>query len=201
MNARQNHQQMTSLSQMALETDSPLYWVDKSSPGPRANQIINSLPLKLPEGDIYQLSLSGNTLTITGTQAGISSYKITQSTYVRGIEGSREGTLILIDGGYGIRQILLQSHPQPLPRHAVNHGSLAAPLNLLDEYAQLRTQEQIRELSRAEQRRKMELLGEIGTEYQKLQRESAASSEYSPYTSTPSSSGESRSGGSANKAG
>jgi hypothetical protein len=194
MAARQNQEHMTSLTQMGSQKDSPLYWVDKTSPGGRAQELIDSLPLRLPMGETYAMSIRGSTLVISGTQNGITAYRIAGSHAVSGIEGTSEGTLISIEIGNGIRQVLLMKESQPLPRHAVNHSSVDAPLNLLDEYAQLRTQEQARELSRAEQKRKIELLGEIGSEYKRMHRQTESAPGYSNY-STPSTSGESRGGG------
>jgi hypothetical protein len=199
MAARQNQNQLVSLARMGNLADSPLYWTDNQTQGAKAINIIASLPLKLPAGETYGLSIRGDVLVIAGSRSGITGFKIDGSPFVRGIEGVDEGTLISVEAGNGIRKILLLSQPKPIPRNALNHSSVTAPVSLLDEYAKLRIKEESQELSLVEHNRKKELLDEIGLEYRRLNQQVQSSPYHSTsaaesYRSTPASTGESRCG-------
>lgn len=196
MAARQSHTSMNSLASMGAAEHSPLFWVDKEIPGPRERSLINTLGLELPAGEQYGLSIRGGQLIISGADRGITNYRLSHN-IASGIEGTHEGIVIHISGASGINSVLLKNSPCPIPRHATNHSATDAPISLLDEYAQLRGKEQSHSLTQGEIQRKTALLREIGSEYRRLHNEK----DYDSYRSTPSSSGESRGGGSCGRPG
>lgn len=165
------------------------YWMGGSADN--AARVIESLPLELPKGKSYLFQLKENCLLISEATAGIAAYRPTDISKVVAIASQDDGTHLEVKGIPGIEEIILLKRPVAVSGKALTIRSLTAPVELLDEYGDLRAKEQGGSLTLAERSRREELIQLIGKEYEKRARARVVPSS----RSTPASCGESRSSG------
>ena len=165
------------------------YWMGGSAEN--AARVIESLPLELPKGKSYLFQLKDNRLLISEATTGILAYRPTELGKVVSIVLHEDGTHLEVKGIPGIEEVVLLKRPVAISGKALTIRSLTAPVELLDEYGDLRAKEQGGTLTPAERSRREELIQLIGKEYEKRARTRVVPSS----RSTPSSCGESRSSG------
>lgn len=165
------------------------FWTGASAD--KAARVIESIPIELPRGNSYLFQLHDTRLLISEVTAGITAYRPTDMSKVVAIIAQEDGTHLEVKGIAGIEEIVLLKRPVALSGKALTIQSLTAPVELLDEYGDLRVKEREGSLSPAERSRREELIQLIGKEYEKRARAKLVPSS----RSIPTSCGESRSSG------
>jgi len=165
------------------------YWIGGSAE--TAARVIESLPLELPMGRSYLFQLKDNRLLISEATTGILAYRPTEVARVLSITSDEDGIHLEVRGIPGIDEIVLLKRPVAVSGKALTIQSLTAPVDLLDEYGDLRAKEKGGSLTPSERTRRDELIQLIGKEYEKGARTRVVTSS----RSIPSSCGESRSSG------
>ncbi len=165
------------------------YWIGGSAE--TAARVIESLPLELPMGRSYLFQLKDNRLLISEATTGILAYRPTEVARVLSITSDEDGIHLEVRGIPGIDEIGLLKRPAAISGKALTIQSLTAPVELLDEYGDLRAKEREGALTPSERTRRDELIQLIGKEYEKRARTKVVTSS----RSIPSSCGESRSSG------
>jgi hypothetical protein len=156
-----------------------------------AARVIESLPLELPKSRSYLFQLKENRLLISEPTTGIDAYRPTDLAKVLSITSHDDGAHLEVKGIAGIDEIVLLRRPVAISGKALTLQSMTAPVELLDEYGDLRAKEKGAALSPSERTRREELIHLIGKEYEKRARSRVVSSS----RSIPASCGESRSSG------
>lgn len=162
--------------------------------GAEAEEIVNileKLPLELPKDGKYFFEKAGDILRISEESRGISIHRINDVSVITGMDIQDDGLYLSVRGIRGITAIALLKNKAEIPSKAKSFQALGAPLDLLDEYADLRLKTKSQGLNAADRERQKELLELIGQEFQKKSRHKTIPSS----RSTPISSGESRSSG------
>lgn len=165
------------------------YWLGGSVES--AARVIESIPLELPKDKSYLFHLKGQSLLISESTSGIVAYRPTDPTKIVSIAAQDDGTHLEVRGIAGVNEIVLLRRPVAVSGKALTIRSLSAPVELLDEYSDLRMKDSNGTLSASDRARREELIELIGREYEKRARSKVVSSS----RSTPSSCGESRSVG------
>lgn len=165
------------------------YWIGGSAE--TAARVIESLPLELPKAKSYLFQLKDNRLLVSEATSGILTYRPTENAKVLSITTHDDGTHLEVKGVPGVDEIVLLKRPVAVSGKALTIRSLTAPVDLLDEYGDLRAKEKEGSLTPSERTRRDELIQLIGKEYEKRARTRVVHSS----RSTPSSCGESRSSG------
>ncbi len=165
------------------------YWLGGSAD--YAARVIESLPLELQRGKSYLFQLKDNRLLISEATTGIIAYRPTDLAKVVSISSHDDATHLAVRGISGIEEIVLLKRPVAVSGKALTIRSLTAPVELLDEYGDLRAKEQGGALTPAERSRREELIQLIGKEYERRARSTVVPSS----RSIPASCGESRSSG------
>lgn len=165
------------------------YWLGGSRES--AARVIEALPLELPKGKSYLFHLKGSSLLISESTTGVFAYRPSDLSKILSIEPRDDGTRVRVRDLPGIEEVVLVRTPVAVSSKALTLRSLSAPVELLDEYSNLRMKDSAGGLTEPERARREELIELIGTEFEKRARARVVSSS----RSTPSSCGESRSGG------
>jgi hypothetical protein len=153
--------------------------------------ILEKLPLQLPANQGYLFTVSGEALSVAPLEKQLTTFSIDASRHVAGSQTANMATTITLRDFPGITKLVIYQQPMAVPNGAKNLDSLAGPVDLLEEYAQLSNSAAHRALTPSEQGRRASLIREIGNEYAKIHRRPARGS--STVSQDTSYSGESRS--------
>ena len=181
--------QFDDVTRIVTRSPSEHYWMGVSAE--TAARVIESLPLELPKGKSYLFQFKDNRLLISEATTGIQGFRPTELANIISITSDADGTHLEVKGVPGIEEIVLLKRPAAISGKALTIQSLTAPVDLLDEYGDLRAKEKGGALTPSERTRRDELIQLIGKEYEKRARTRVVTSS----RSIPSSCGESRSSG------
>lgn len=181
--------QFDDVTRIVTRSPSEHYWMGGSAE--TAARVIESLPLELPKGKSYLFQFKDNRLFISEATTGIQGFRPTEIANIISITSDADGTHLEVKGVPGVDEIVLLKRPAAISGKAMTFHSLTAPVELLDEYGDLRAKEKDGALTPSERTRRDELIQLIGKEYEKRARTKVVTSS----RSIPSSCGESRSSG------
>jgi hypothetical protein len=120
---------LNSISTLAISNPSQHYWPGASDSSIAA--IIESIPLALPSHGQYLYQLRGETLFISESHTGISTYRPTHSDKIQSIEGKDDGVHIKLAGSSLLQEVVLLRKPAPIA--AGTHSLSTVQRERLDE--------------------------------------------------------------------
>lgn len=181
-------QQLREVSSLIQAKPESVLWSGKLLDG--LHEELAQLPVMLPDGTQYQLTARNRVLTIAAVgQSGISAFRLVPKLAATlSIEMSEAGTELTGFRSKLFDRIVLSKSPLALDPGAISAAHTAAPLALLDEYADLRWQSKQRGLSADQTRRMTEIVSLLARHFERCKRSKATPSN----RSTPQSAGESR---------